>query len=95
MQTRRNLFEPRRPQEKRAQAEKESVTCEEVWCALPRTAENQQLVLEEEILSDHSPGAAGREALGDSSQKGDDENQYRLHSREGQGNGGAGREIVY
>ncbi len=50
---------------------------------------------EEEILSDHSPGAAGPEALGDSGQKVDDETQCRLHSREDQGNGGAGRKIVY
>ncbi len=52
-------------------------------------------MLEEEILSDHSPGAAGPEALGDSGQKVDDKNQYRLHSREDQGNGRAGRKIVY
>ena len=32
---------------------------------------------------------------GDSGQKVDDKNQYRLHSREDQGNGGAGRKIVY
>ncbi len=53
------------------------------------------MVLEEEILSGHSPSTAGPEALGDSGQKVDDENQYRLHSREDQGNGGAGRKIVY
>ncbi len=52
-------------------------------------------MLEEEILIDHSPSAAWPEALGDSGQKVDDENQYRLHSREDQGNGGAGRKIVY
>ena len=34
-------------------------------------------------------------ALGDSGQKLDGENQYRLHSREDQQNGGAGRKIVY
>ncbi len=62
---------------------------------MPRTAENQQLVREAEILSDHSPGAAGPEALGDSGQKVDDENHYCLNSREDQGNGGAGRKIVY
>ncbi len=52
-------------------------------------------MLEEEIFSDHSPGAAGPEALGDSGQKVDDENQYRFHSREDRGNDGAGRKIVY
>ncbi len=37
---------------------------------LPRTAENQQLVLEEEILSDHNPRAAPRpEAHGDSGKR--------------------------
>jgi len=63
--------------------------------APPRAAENQQLVLEEKILSDHSPSAARPEALGDIGQKVDDENQYRLNSREDQRNGGAGRKIVY
>lgn len=63
-------------------------------CAPPRTAENQQLVLEEEILSDHSPSTTGLEALGDRGQKVGDKNQYRLHSREDQGNGGDGRKIV-
>jgi hypothetical protein len=82
LQARRNLSEPRRPQEKRAQAEKEPVTSQEVWRSLPRTVENYQLVFEEEILSDHSPGATGPEALGDSGQKVDDKYQYRPHSRE-------------
>ncbi len=53
------------------------------------------MLLEEEILSDHSPSAARPEALGDIGQKVDDENQYRLHSHEDQQNGGAGRKIVY
>ncbi len=52
-------------------------------------------MLEEEILSDHSPSAVRPEALGDISQKVDDENRYRLHSRENQRNGGAGRKIAY
>ena len=52
-------------------------------------------MLEEEILSDHSPSAARPEALGDIDQKVDDENEYRLHSREDQRNGGADRKIVY
>jgi hypothetical protein len=82
LQARRNLSEPRRPQEKRAQAEKEPVTSQEVWRSLPRTVENYQLVFEEEILSDHSPGATGPEALGDSGQKVDDKYPYRPHSRE-------------
>ncbi len=68
---------------------------DEIWRASPRAAENQHLVLEEEILSDHSPSAARPEALGYIGQKVDDENQYRLHSREDQRNGGAGRKIVY
>ncbi len=68
---------------------------EEIWRAPPRAAENQHLVLEEEILSDHSPSAARPEALGYIGQKVDDEIQYRLHSREDQQNGGAGRKIVY
>ncbi len=53
------------------------------------------MVFEEEIPSDHSPSATRPEALGDIGQKVDDENQYRLHSREDQRNGGAGRKIVY
>ena len=75
LQTRRNLLDPRRAQEKRAQAEKEPVTSQEVWRSLPRPVENYQLVFEEEILSDHTPGAAGPEALGDRGQKMDDKNQ--------------------
>jgi len=65
-----------------AQAEKEPVTSQEVWRSLPRTVENYQLVFEEEILSDHSPAAAGPEALGDRGQKVNDKHQYRLYSRE-------------
>jgi hypothetical protein len=61
---------------------------------MPRTAENQQLVFEEEILSDHSPSATRPEALGDIGQKVDDKSQYRLHSREDQRNGGADRKIA-
>ncbi len=52
-------------------------------------------MLEEEILSDHSPSATRPEALGDIDQNVDDENQYRIHRREDQRNGGAGRKIVY
>jgi hypothetical protein len=61
---------------------------------MPRTAENQQWVFEEEILSDHSPSATRPEALGDIGQKVDDKSQYRLHSREDQRNGGADRKIA-
>ncbi len=68
---------------------------DEIWRAPPRAAENQHLVLEEEILSDHSPSAARPEALGDSGQKVGVETQCRLHSSEDQGYGGAGRKIVY
>jgi hypothetical protein len=72
LQTHCHLLDPRGSQEKRVQAEKESITHEKVWRALSRTAQNQQLVLEEEILSYHSPGSAGPEAFGDSHQKVDD-----------------------
>jgi hypothetical protein len=77
-----------KPRRNRSPAKRFGARCRE-------RLENQQLVLEEEILSDHSPSAARPEALGYIGQKVDDENQYRLHGREDQRNGGAGRKIVY
>ena len=76
------LGDAARSEEKRAQIEQLSVSAREDWGPSPGAAENQQLVLEQQVLSDHGSSATGPQELGDEGQDVDDKHQQSLHPGE-------------
>ena len=71
-----------RSQEKRAQTEQQSVSGRKVWGPSPGAAENQQLVLEEQVLSGHGSSVTGPQELGGEVQDVDATHRQSLHPGE-------------